>query len=70
MKYKNKRNLRLNSVSIMNTKEGPFKQKRPDFLSIMGLYQLKSNDFHTNTNNEELEDNRRYNNSKNYKKFN
>jgi hypothetical protein len=37
MKYKNKRNLRLNSVSIMNTKEGPVKQKRPDFLSTMGL---------------------------------
>jgi hypothetical protein len=37
MKYKNKRNLRLNSVSIMNTKEDSVKQKRPDFLSTMGL---------------------------------
>ena len=36
MKQKNKRNTRLNSVSIMNT-EGPVKQKRPDFLSTMGL---------------------------------
>ena len=52
MKNKIKRNLRLNSVSIMNANESPVKLKRPDFLSTMGLKQIKSNDLYTTSNNE------------------
>lgn len=51
-------------MSSMNPKESP--SKHLDFLSSMGLNQIKSNKIYTNKDNEYIEDNRRYNNGKNY----